>query len=550
MMGESESPLAVYKLLVEHSLGLMCIHDLEGILISVNPAVDVSLSYPPDYGPGRNLREFLAPSVRHLFDDYLRRIRRNGEDSGLMRLQASDGSERVWMYRNVLYRVEGSAPVVLGHALDITGRVQAEVALKEAKAELRTLNQDLARRVHERTAELQEANRRLRAEIEHRARMEEELLRRRNLESLGVLAGGIAHDFNNFLTVVQGNVELARMAAEDPRTVRESLDDIAGACERAAFLASQLLTFSKGGSPVRRLVPVAAIVADAVNLARAGAAMAINAHISAGLWSAQIDPGQIGQVLHNVLLNAREAMPEGGLVELSAANVLAEDAAGNTGQYVRIAVRDYGSGIPADVLPRIFDPYFTTKPRGAGLGLTSAYSIVRKHGGIISVSSQPGQGTLVTIDLPASRAAVAPPPAEISSENRGPWRLLVMDDEGAIRKLLKSILTTLGHEVTCAADGAEAIALYESALSSGRRFDAVLLDLTVPGGMGGIDAAARLKEMDRSAKLIVSSGYSDSQVLSDFRQYGFDDMIAKPWRAAQVGAVFERVLAADRSRTR
>ncbi len=538
------------KLLVEHSLGLMCIHDLAGVLISVNPAVAASLAYPPDHGPGRNLREFLAPSVRHLFDDYLRRIRRNEKDSGLMRLQASDGSERVWMYRNVLYASEGSEPVVLGHALDITDRVRAERALKDARAELRKMNDELARRVDERTAELQEANRRLRAEIEHRTQMEQELVRRRNLESLGILAGGIAHDFNNFLTIVQGNVELARMASEAGRPLKDILDDVSGACERAAFLASQLLTFSTGGAPVRRVVSLARIVADAVTVARAGSAIAINADIAADLWSAEIDPDQIGQVLQSVLLNARQAMPAGGLVEVTAANLIAQDVAGNPSQNVRIAIRDYGSGIPADVLPRIFDPYFTTKPRSTGLGLTSAYSIVQKHGGLISVTSQPGQGTLVTIDLPASHATGAPPPTQMPAGKSGPWKLLVMDDEDAIRKLLKSILSALGHEVTCAADGAEAIALYESARSSGRGYDAVLLDLTVPGGMGGLDAAARLKEMDPFAKLIVSTGYSDSPVLSEFRQYGFDDMIAKPWKPVQVAAVFERVLAGHRSRTR
>ena len=532
----------LYKLLVDNSLGLMCIHDLNGILLSVNPAVPASLAYPPNEGPGRNLRDFLAPAVRHLFDDYLRRVVKNEKDSGLMRLQASDGSERVWMYRNTLYLQKGSVPVVLGHALDITDRVRVERALKEAKAELRRINDELAHRVDERTGELQEANRRLRAEIEQRKEMEEELIRRRNLESLGVLAGGIAHDFNNFLTVVQGNVALAKMASETGRPVQDLYEDITAACERAAFLASQLLTFSKGGSPVRRLAPVGKLVLDAVNLARAGAGVGISVDVAPDLWPAEIDPGQIRQVIHNVLLNARQAMPGGGIVEVAAKNVLVQDAA-SPAPYVRIAIRDYGIGIPAAVLPRIFDPYFTTKPRATGLGLSSAYSIVQKHGGLISVESQPGGGTLVTIDLPASQASVEPPLREAPAERAGPWNLLVMDDEEGIRKLLNSVLGALGHEVTCAGDGAEAIALYEAAQASGRSYDAILLDLTVSGGMGGIDAAARLREMGASAKLIVSSGYSDSPVLSDFRTYGFDGMVPKPWTAELIVDVFERVLA-------
>jgi PAS domain S-box-containing protein len=548
MIDNAESRARLYQVLVENSLGLMCIHDLDGIVRSVNPAVAESLGYKPGNGVGLNLRDFLAPPVRHLFDDYLRRIRFEGKDSGLMRLQARDGSERIWMYRNTLYSPEGSAPLVLGHALDITDRIRAEKALKAAKAELRAANEELARRVEERTAELREANLRLTAEIEQRKQMEEELIRRRNLESLGVLAGGIAHDLNNFLTVVQGNVALARDEAGTGKPLEGRLDEIASACERAAFLASQLLTFSKGGAPVRRLVSVAQVVLDAVSLARAGSALSIATDIAANLWSAELDTAQIGQALQSVLLNAKEAMPAGGVVEVTARNLSIRSVAAHDGKYVRISVRDYGCGIPDDVLPRIFDPYFTTKPRARGLGLASAYSIVHKHGGFISVRSKPEHGTLVTIDLSASSAAPAPPPPEVAAARGGPWKLLVMDDEESIRNLLKSVLTALGHHVTCAAEGAEAVALYETAKASGQSYHAVLLDLTVQGGMGGIDTAARLREIDSSARLIVSSGYSDSPVLSDFRAYGFDDMIPKPWTPTQLGEVFGRVLAGRAAR--
>jgi CheY-like chemotaxis protein len=294
---------------------------------------------------------------------------------------------------------------------------------------------------------------------------------------------------------------------------------------------------------VRRVVSVAELVLEAVHLARADGTVGISVDLAANLQPAEIDPGQIGQVLHNVLLNARQSMPMGGIVEVTAANVIRQDTGGSHAQYVSITIRDYGTGIPADVLPRIFDPYFTTKPHSTGLGLTSAYSIVRKHGGRISVHSEPGHGTLVTIDLPASQASVARPAPAGPARSVGPRKLLVMDDEAGIRKLLKAALGALGHEVTCARDGAEAIALYEAARASGRGYDAVLLDLTVKGGMGGLDTAARLKETDASAKLIVSSGYSDSPVLSDFRKYGFDDMLPKPWTPAQLAEVFQRVLA-------
>jgi signal transduction histidine kinase/CheY-like chemotaxis protein len=419
--------------------------------------------------------------------------------------------------------------------------------LRDAKSHAEALNQQLEARVAERTAELHRSTEQLRAEISQREQIEEELLRARKLESLGVLAGGIAHDFNNFLTVVQGNIEMAKLALGPDEPVQAILDQTARACQRATFLSSQLLTFAKGGAPVRRLVSIAGLLMDAVHLARAGAQTSIDVNIAEDLRFAEVDPGQIGQVLHNILLNARQAMPEGGIIEVSASNLVAGDGLAAHAR-VRISIRDYGCGIPADILPRIFDPYFTTKPGGSGLGLATAYAIVAKHGGSLSVESRPGEGTTFTIDLRASAdrpARQAPMAAPIQA---GTERLLVMDDEEALRKLLEAVLTKLGYTVETARDGAEAIALCENAMASGRGFDAALLDLTVRGGMGGVEAAARLKELDPSLKLIVSSGYADAPVISEFRKYGFDEVIPKPWGMTQVGEVFRRVLVpADRN---
>ncbi len=412
--------------------------------------------------------------------------------------------------------------------------------LQSAKNHAEALNAQLEVRVRERTAELQKSTEQLRAEITQREQIEDELLRARKLESLGVLAGGIAHDFNNFLTVVQGNLELLKMQLESQEPVQEILDDTATACQRAVFLSSQLLTFAKGGAPVRRLVSVAQLLMDAVHLARAGAQTSIEVSIPDDLRCAEVDPGQIGQVLHNILLNARQAMPEGGIIEVRAENLA--DA------HVRISILDYGYGIPADVLPRIFDPYFTTKPRGNGLGLATAYAIVVKHGGNLSVKSKPGQGSVFMIDLPASPQRPECQAPAATRLQTGTERLLVMDDEEGLRKLLATILAKLGYEVATARDGAEAIALCEDAKAAGRGFDAALLDLTVSGGMGGIEAAAKLKECDPSLKLIVSSGYSDSAVMSDFRKYGFDDVVPKPWVIDEVSEVFRRVLVHDRDR--
>jgi len=415
----------------------------------------------------------------------------------------------------------------------VTGRTEA-------------LNQQLEVRVQERAAELRQSTERLSAEIKQREKMEEELLRVRNLESLGTLAGGIAHDFNNFLTIVQGNVELAKSRLNPDTPVQEILDQTAKACQRAAFLSSQLLTFAKGGAPIRRVASVAKLILDVVHLARAGSSITIGVEIAEDLRSAEVDAAQIGQVLYNILLNAKQSMPEGGIIEIRAENIaLGGDKESDSGAYVRISIRDYGSGIPADILPRVFDPYFTTKQSGSGLGLATAYAIVSKHGGHISVDSKSGEGSVFIVDLPASGEIPAPDPPAIARLQRGTGRLLVMDDDEALRKLLDRILTRLGYQVQSARDGAEAIALYEAAKDSGRGFDAVLLDLTVSGG---IEAAARLKELDPDAKLVVSSGYSDAPVMSRFREYGFDDVIAKPWEAAQLSELFRRVLVPESDR--
>jgi signal transduction histidine kinase/ActR/RegA family two-component response regulator len=415
--------------------------------------------------------------------------------------------------------------------------------LEGAKNHAEALNQALERRVAERTAELSKTTQQLRAEIAQRERMEEELLRARKLESLGVLAGGIAHDFNNFLTVIQGNLEVAKSLLDDRRTAQRVLDQAASTCQRAAFLSSQLLTFAKGGAPVRRVVSAQKLVMDAVHLVKAGASVSIAVEIAEDIGNVEADPGQIGQVLHNILLNARQAMPEGGMIEVRAERVANTDT--ETDSRVRISIRDYGPGIPSNVLPRIFDPYFSTKPGGSGLGLATAYSIVARHGGHISVESQPGEGATFTIDLPASQEDPTPEEPVVTDPQIGTERILVMDDDQPLRDLLKTVLGRLGYQVATARDGAEAIALFEAAKIAGRPFDAVLLDLTVSGGMGGVEAAAKLKELDPSAKLIVSSGYSEDPAMSEFEKYGFEAVIPKPWKATDVSEVLRRVLVAD-----
>jgi len=436
-----------------------------------------------------------------------------------------------------LYRTVDSSLRLQFENRDLVESLQAATRQTEA------LNQALELRVQERTAELRQSTEQLRSEIANREQMEEELLRARKLESLGVLAGGIAHDFNNFLTVVRGNIEMTKERLDQGEPVQEILDDTASACRRAELLSSQLLTFAKGGAPVRRLTSLKKLVTDAVQLVRAGSSIGATVSIADDLRFAHVDPGQIGQVLHNILLNARQSMREGGIIEVRAENAPRSEA-GDDSPRVRITIRDYGCGIPADILPRIFDPYFTTKTGSSGLGLATAYAIVVKHAGHIVVSSKPGVGSVFTIDLPASYEAPAAQAPVVAKPQTGTERLLVMDDEITLLRLIKSVLARLGYEVETAQDGAEAIALYEEARAAGRPFDAVLLDLTISGGMGGVETAAKLKELDPSSKLIVSSAYSASPVMSDFARYGFDAVLPKPWTAKEMSEVVRRVLVA------
>ena len=543
-MRPAEQPLDLYRLQVENSLGLLCIHDMTGVLLSVNPAVGHSLGYAADEGIGRNLRDFLAPSVRHLFDDYLHRLQAHYIVSGLMRLMAKDGTERIWFYRNTRYERPDLPPLVLGHALDVTRRVRAEHELTEAKKALLKAHDELAARVSDRTQELQQANERLRFEIGQRRQIEDELLRARQLESLGMLAGGIAHDFNNFLTVVQGNIALARIHLPAGNPAHDVLDQAHDACQRATSLSNQLLAFAKGGAPMRRVVSISAILKAAVGLVSAGSTAALILSVAEDLWPADIDPEQIRQALHNILLNAREAVSDGGKIEIHAENlVIAQDSGTRrAGKYVRISIEDDGHGIRPEILPKIFDPYFTTKSAGTGLGLATAYAIISRHGGYISVESAPGVKTQFTVDLPASSALELEELPEDETVHHGTGRILVMDDNDTLRHLLLQMLERLGYEPECARNGSEALDLFSKAEAAHRPFRAVLLDLTIPGGMGGVATAKRLRELDRSARLIVSSGYSDAPVMSDFRRYGFDAVIPKPWSLPALSRTLRRLL--------
>jgi signal transduction histidine kinase len=382
-------------------------------------------------------------------------------------------------------------------------------------------------------------------DVSERRRMEGELLNMRKLESLGVLAGGIAHDFNNLLTGVLGNLSLAREEVGPGSALRELLDESEQAAQRARALTQQLLTFSKGGAPVKKELSAWGIVEESATFALRGSAVRGELAPAEGLWSLEADAGQLAQVIQNLVINGVQAMPRGGTLTVLGDNVELGTASGlplGAGRYVRISVHDEGEGIPPEHLQRIFDPYFTTKRTGVGLGLATVYAIVRKHGGHVSVASRLGGGTTFEVWLPATGRVADPVSARARPAVSGRGRVLVMDDERIVRDAASGMLRVLGFGVLTAADGAEAVALYDAERRSGRPVVAVLMDLTVPGGMGGVEALRSLRAIDPAVCAVTTSGYSTDPVMGDHGAYGFAGVLPKPYTLEELAQVIAGVL--------
>ncbi len=382
-------------------------------------------------------------------------------------------------------------------------------------------------------------------DVTERARLEGEILRASKLESVGILAGGIAHDFNNLLTVVMGNITLATLDSQAMASAGRWLQDAERGVMRARDLTQQLLTFARGGEPVRSAVRLPEVVKEAANFALHGSKVRCEFAIEEGLWTAEVDKGQIGQVVQNLVINAVQAMPEGGVMHIAMRNQHLADAAVpqlEEGNYLCITLSDTGEGIRPEHLARIFDPYFTTKHSGSGLGLATVYSIVRKHQGHIEVESEVGRGTRFRFWLPAVPDA-RPAAAEVAhAPDNLTGRVLFMDDEELIRAMADALLRRLGFEVTCVADGQEVLRVYAEALRTGLRFDLVIMDLTVPGGLGGQEAMIELHKLDPQVKGIVSSGYSSDPVMANYKTHGFSGRVAKPYRLTDFAKAIRSVL--------
>lgn len=488
-----------YRILIENANDGITVSQ-NGIIKFVNPKIEEISGYSKDELIGKYVIDFVHPEDREqVIEDHYQRLNEGKVDNPIIgKIITKDGRIR-WVEKSgVLINWEDS-PAILSFVNDVT----------------------------------------------EKRKMEEEIFKIQKLESVGTLAGGIAHDFNNILTGILGNISLARMFLDQKDKASARLAEAEKAAYRAKDLTSQLLTFSKGGDPILKIASISDIISEATSFALSGSKSAYNINFPDDLWTVFVDEGQINQVINNLIINADQAMPQGGIIDISLKNVVIDKDSSlplEAGHYVKIDISDQGIGIPEEHLPKIFDPYFTTKQKGSGLGLAITYSIIRKHNAHIAVDSKLGLGTTFTIYIPASSKQMDKKEENQENIDKGIGKILIMDDTEIIRELLSEMLMQAGYEVVLTSDGSEAIETYIDAMNSGKPFDVTIIDLTVPGGMGGIDTIIALREFDPNIRAIVSSGYSNNPIMSNFREYGFDAVIVKPYKPNELYKLLQEVI--------
>ncbi|GEM_PF-1857780 len=512
---QTEKQLKFLTNAVEHSPVSIVLTDAEGNITYVNPKFTEVTGYTFEEAIGKNPR--ILKSGVHDMEFYRQMwetLKSGHEWHGEFCNKRKDGG--------LYWELASISPI-----LDKTGSVVNFVAVKE--------------------------------DITEKKKAEEDRFLLDKLKSLGVLAGGIAHDFNNLLTGIIGNISLASTQAKDNPALQKRLDETLKAAERGAGLSAQLLVFAKGGEPVKKAFDIEKLIHDIADFILAGSSITLN--ISAGLsvnqeklWSVDGDRNLISQCIANIILNAKQAMHGSGKIDIiiQNANFLQDDPF-LQGKFVKIILKDNGPGMSSDVVSRIFEPYFTTKEAGSGLGLATAHSIVQKHGGVMLVSSELGMGTTFTIYLPAverEEKEMADVPSETfdsADQAVRSARVLVMDDEEQITSLCVDALESLGHDAVACFDGESAIRLYKEAVESGTPFDIVIMDLTIVGGMGGIEACRHIKDMYPEARIVVSSGYSKDPAISSPSEYGFSGVLPKPYKISEMDSVIRKVLETDLS---
>ena len=475
--------------------------DNSGIIISTNIRGYELLNYSQSEVIGKHIKEICTPDTFKELEKGFEKLKREGS----------------------VFLDDGKIVKKTGKVLDITAHSVA---------------------VHDEKRKFHGVRLTFRDITEHK-KMQEELRKIEKLESIGIMAGGIAHDFNNILTTITGNISLARVSAGDIKSGPQFFEDAQKACVHAKNLTNQLLTFSKGGAPVKEVQYIKNLLKDSTKFALRGLSVNCEVYEPDDLWPVEVDEGQIIQVIHNLVINAQQAMPEGGTIEVIAENMVAgkkDISLIEKRKYVKITVKDNGVGIPKELLKKIFDPYFTTKEEGSGLGLATTYSIIKNHSGYIDVQSETGSGTSFHIYLPVSDEKAVAKEKMVDTHLPGTGYILVMDDDENIRKCVRNMLHYLGYEVEVAKNGDEAIDLYMKAKESAHPFSAVIMDLTIKGGKGGKETIKKLTEIDPEVKAIVSSGYFNDPIMANFKQYGFSDVIAKPYEIEILSSLLDRII--------
>lgn len=378
-------------------------------------------------------------------------------------------------------------------------------------------------------------------DVTERRQLEDTRLKLQKLESLGILAGGIAHDFNNLLGGVYGYIEVAARYSKDER-VSAYLDKAQLSINRAKSLTNQLVTFATGGAPVRKATPLSPFIEDVTKFSLIGSNVTCSFDIPSDAWHCNIDKEQVSQVLSNIIINSRQAMPNGGTVLVSAANIYLKDneiGSLTEGEYVKISIRDNGVGISKEMLKKIFDPFFTTKQTGTGLGLAVSYSVIKKHDGWIDVESEPGKGTVFNIYLPASKEIPTNASSKTDSEQKGAGTILILDDQEEMCDSLRELLGCFGYSAVCVKDGRDAVKFFIEETKAQRPLTAIILDLTIPNGMGGKETVAEIRKMDSKVPVFVSSGYYADPVIADPKAYGFTASLKKPFAIKELITLIE-----------
>ncbi len=381
-------------------------------------------------------------------------------------------------------------------------------------------------------------------DISERRRSEESLRNMQRLESLGILAGGIAHDFNNLMGGIFGYIDLANDELDKKKSC-SYLSKALATIDRARALTAQLLTFAKGGSPIKQVGNLFPFIMETAQFALSGARVSCRFAVSDDLWTCDFDKNQIGQVIDNIVINAQQAMPVGGTIELHARNVTIGDnehPALQNGNYVKISIRDFGIGIPKELLPRIFDPFFTTKTKGHGLGLATCYSIINKHGGCIDVESELGKGSTFHVFLPATAQYASFDASIPAKPHKGIGTIIIMDDEEVMRETLRDFLVSVGYTVICKDTGSDAVDAYKNESASKRTVSGLIFDLTVPGGMGGKEAVALIRALNTDVPVFVVSGYAEDPVMKNPAEYGFTASICKPFKKNELVEMLNKYL--------